>query len=86
MRTADILVEAVMNDQNPRSSAACDFGIDIGGKIVYESYYYPIRGGELTADELHQCVGDGVKLTELVNSKSKNPHYGIRIVTMWAKI
>lgn len=86
MTTPKNLIEAVMLDEYPSLATMVDFGIDIGGQQVYETYYHPIRNGEITEQDLINCIGDGPKLTELVNGCPSNRIKGIEIKTMWDKL
>jgi len=85
-RTADVLVEAIMLDCMPRPSACVDFGLDNGNiQQRFEAYYYPVRAGEITADQLQQCLiaeNTGKALTELVRNAHHNPHKSIEITTV----
>lgn len=87
MRTADILVQAIMLDQWPRISALVDFGLDnlpmAEGQKRYEAYYYPIRAGEITADQLHSAVGNGEALTKILQKCKSQRHKDVVIKTVY---
>lgn len=87
-RTADALVEAIMLDVFPGPGATVDFGLDSGDvQQRYESYYYPVREGEITANQLHEAATQqnraGAALTELVRSAPSNPHKQVTITTVY---
>lgn len=70
------LQEAVMLDVFPDSPATiADFWIT--DQKHYEALYYPIRAGEITAEDLDRVLGDPAKITKLVNKSPSNPHKGI---------
>lgn len=75
------LYDSIMLDTWPGFAACVDFGIDVQNK--YEALYYPIRAGEITIEQLEEALGNGPKLTELVNSAHSNPHKGIVFVTAY---
>ena len=79
-RTADSLVRAVMLDIWPTPGAVCDYGID--SQEHYEALYYPIKAGEITADQLHDAVYDGKGLTELARNAPSNPHPDIEFAPL----
>lgn len=86
MTAPQALIDAILLDLWPSSAVMTDFGLDLGGQLVYEAYYYPIRAGEITVEQLSKCLASdqsGKLLTELVNSTQSNPHPGIEIRTMW---
>jgi hypothetical protein len=82
-RTADDFVKSVMLDSYPGMAAMVDYGLDFGGQKAYEAFYEPIRKGEINADQLHECAGDGPKLTELLAKCKHNMHPGIVIKTVY---
>jgi hypothetical protein len=72
-RTADSLVHAVMMDMWPATPSIVDYGLV--SQAHYEALYYPIRRGEVTADQLHEAAMQGGKaLTALAVSLPSNPH------------
>lgn len=80
------LFQAILLDCWPDGFAVCvDFGMDRKNRQqVYESYYYyPIRAGEITAEQLDAALGNGPALTQLVRSCPSNPHKSIEIKTAW---
>ena len=93
-RTADGFVECIMLDQWPSMGACVDFGIDDPDRDEaqkrYESYYYAVRAGEITADQLHEVMKSGgvtgEQLTELVRNAPSNPHKDVTITTSWDTI
>lgn len=83
-RTADNLVQSIMLDVWPRMAACVDFGLDCTDtQWVYEAYYYPIRAGEITADQLHAVVGNGEALTKLLRGCKSQRHKDIEIKTIY---
>lgn len=78
------LVEAVMLDVWPRLPAIIDFGIR--SQEHFEALYYPLRHGDFTPEQLDAALGNGRKLTELVNAAPHNPHKGIAFHTDWDAI
>jgi hypothetical protein len=75
------LVEAVLFDVWPRNAAIVDFGIR--SQEHYEALYYPLRDGDITPEQVDAALGNGRKLTELVNAAPHNPHKGIEFHTSW---
>ena len=75
------LVEAVMLDVWPRNGAIVDFGIR--SQEHYEALYYPLRHGDFTPEQMDAALGNGRKLTGLVNAAPHNPHKGIEFRTDW---
>ena len=75
------LLHSFRMDDWPRQSAICDFGLV--DQQHYEALYYPVRRGEVTPEQVDAVLGDGPKLTELVNSAPSNPHKGIVFTTPW---
>lgn len=76
------LVTAIMLDKLPESPAiVTDFGIE--SQQHYEALYYPVRAGEITAEQLDEALGNGPKLTELVRRSPSNPHKEITFRTPW---
>ncbi len=70
------LIEAVALDVFPDSPAVLvDF--EISDQAHYEALYYPIRAGEITAEDLDRVLGDAEAITRLVNAAPSNPHKGI---------
>ena len=80
MRTADDLVKAMTLDIWPRVSAIVDFGIDSQGH--YEAFHRAVREAGVTADELHAVVGNGPKITALLNARGCNP-LGLKFLTSY---
>ena len=79
--TTTNLVEAVMLDVWPRPPAIVDFGIRSQAHL--EALYYPLRHGDFTPEQVDAALGNGRKLTELVNAAPHNPHKGIVFRTDW---
>jgi hypothetical protein len=75
------LVESVLLDVWPRNAAIVDFGIRSQEHL--EALYYPLRHGEITPEQVDAALGNGRKLTELVNAAPHNPHKGIEFRTSW---
>lgn len=70
--------DSIHMDEWPGLAAGIDFALeDSDHQERYEALYYPIRAGEITIKELDAALGDGPKLTELVNKCKSNPHKGI---------
>lgn len=85
------LFQAIMMDEWPGFAACVDFGLDGWGDVQsrqyrYEALYYPIRAKEITIDQLDEAIGDGPKLTALVNRCKKNPHKGIVFQTAYDEL
>ena len=74
-------IQAVNMDVGPTPAAQCDFGIDT--QEHYEALYYPIKAGEITAEELDKALGSGPALTALVARCKSNPHKDITFVTSY---
>ena len=75
------LIEAVLMDVWPRQAAIVDFGLDSQEHL--EALYDPLRHGEITPEQVDAAIGDGKRLTELVNAAPHNPHKGIEFRTSW---
>ena len=75
------LVDSILLDAWPRSGAIVDFGLK--SQEHYESLYYPVREGEITAEQLDAALGNGKKLTALARSARSNPHRDIEFSTDW---
>jgi hypothetical protein len=75
------LVTAVMLDMWPRQPAIAVFGIRSQAHL--EALYYPLRHGDFTPEQVNAALGNGPKLTELVNAAPHNPHKGIVFRTDW---
>jgi hypothetical protein len=78
------LVEAIMLDMWPRTAAIVDFGLD--DQEHYEALHAPIRAGEITDEQLDDALGNGPKLTKLVNACETNRHKGIVFKTSYDEI
>ena len=78
MRTADGLFDAVMLDM-PLSAGQCD---DFGVKdtATYAAYQRAVRGGEVTADQLHEAATSGTP------GKDLSALIGVEITTIWEPI
>ncbi len=75
------LVESIMLDVWPRRGAIVDFGLK--SQEHYEALYYPVREGEITAEQLDEALGKGDALTALARSAQTNPHKQIAFHTDW---
>jgi hypothetical protein len=75
------LILAVTLDVWPNPAAVNDFGIR--SQEHYEALYYPLRHGDITPEQVDDALGNGKKLSELVNSAQHNPHRGIEFRTAW---
>ena len=80
-RTTNSLISCIMQDVFPPIFVCAYFGIK--SQEDYDAYYYPIRAGELNADNLTSVVGKGNELTNLLRSVKSNPHKDIIIETPW---
>jgi hypothetical protein len=58
-----------------------DFGLK--SQEHYEALYYPVREGEITAEQLDAALGKGDALTALARSARTNPHKAITFRTDW---
>lgn len=68
--------QAMLMDLWPDSPAAiADFWLT--DQKHYEAFYYPIRRGEITPEDMDRVLGDPEAITELVNSMPSNPHKDI---------
>jgi hypothetical protein len=75
------LILAVTLDVLPNPAAINDFGIR--SQEHYEALYYPLRYGDITPEQVDAALGNGKKLSELVNGAQHNPHRGIEFRTAW---
>lgn len=83
-KTADSLIKSILFDVFPSIAVCTDFGIS--SQKHFESYYYPIRKGEITKEQLEKAAGNGFELTNLLRSVNSNPHKDIIVKTMWDEI
>ena len=81
MKTVDALIESINICAFPSIAACADFGIK--SQEDYEAYFYSIKSQELTREKLLPIVGNGKKLTKLLQSLESNPHKNIIIETAW---
>jgi hypothetical protein len=77
----DDLMRAIVLDVEPRETTLKAFGIRTQEHL--EAIYEPVRHGEITRKQLHEAVGDGSKITAMVNAANTNPHPGIEFMTGW---
>lgn len=64
---ANRFIDDLMADVMPSAAAMVDFGLNNGDQFpLYEAYQKGIRSGEITFAELNEALGDGPKLTALV--------------------
>lgn len=80
--------DAIMLDSQPEGMAPyVDYGLDgwdgTDPEKVYQCYHYGIRNGHITLEAFNEALGDGPKLTALVNGMPGNPHPGIVIKTAY---
>jgi hypothetical protein len=75
------LWESIWMDEWPRMAAICDFGLNT--QEHYEALYYPIRKEEISIDQLEAVLGNGKKITELVQKCEHNPHKQIIFKTAY---
>lgn len=80
MRTADDLVHAMVLDIWPGSGAIVDFGID--SQAHYEALHKAVRKAGVTGNDLHAVVGDGPRITALLDAKDCNP-LGLKFLTSY---
>jgi hypothetical protein len=71
----------VLLDVWPRNAAIVDFGIR--SQEHYDALYYPLRHGDITPEQVDAAMGNGRKLTGLVNAAPHNPYKGIEFRTDW---
>lgn len=84
MRTADSLVASVLSDEAASAPACADYGIS--NQEIYNSYYRPIRAGEVNADNLHKAImgkNSGATLTKLLSECPSNKGYSFKIRTLY---
>ena len=76
------LIEAYAYDIWPTMAAIVDFGIT--DQEHYEAFYYPVRRGEVTPEQLDDAMMAGsAALTALAQSLSSNPHKDIVFKTAY---
>ena len=64
---ANRFIDDLMADVMPSAAAMVDFGLNNGDQSpLYEAYQKGIRSGTIKAAELNEALGDGPKLTSLV--------------------
>lgn len=80
-RLAKELITAVVENRVPTPAACFEFCINDLRK--YEALYYPIKNQEISLDHLTGIIGNGKKVTELVNACPSNPHKGIAFKTLY---
>jgi hypothetical protein len=80
-QTTRALIESVLLDIWPHNAAIVDFGLD--SQKHYEALYYPIREHQIMPKELDEALGDGEKLTALVQAAASNPHKDVHFHTSW---
>lgn len=72
------LVDAIVLDVWPGGAVIADFGLV--STRHYEAVYYAVRHDEVSPAELDQAVGNGPKLTALMERAEHNPHRGRGLV------
>jgi hypothetical protein len=75
------LINALLFDAWPGNAAVIDFGLE--SQQHYEALYYPIRAGEILPQALDDALGDGERLTALVQSARHNPHKDVQFYTSY---
>jgi hypothetical protein len=75
------LVTSILMEQWPSPAAVVDFGID--SRKHYEALCFPIREAEIMPKALDAALGDGPKLTALVQESASNPHKDVEFHTSW---
>jgi hypothetical protein len=76
------LLDCIALDIMPGLATCVDFGIDLGDvQRKYGALQWAVRHGMVDEIELDQAMGDGEKLTEIVN-RGENP-YKVVIKTAW---
>lgn len=77
------LLECAALDEVPGLACRVDFGIMPPGEVEkFGAYQWAIRHEMVTPQELNEALGDGAKLTEIVN-RGANPYGGQTITTSW---
>ena len=79
--TTRTLVTSILTEAWPSHAAVVDFGID--SQKHYEALYFPIREAEIMPKALDAALGDGPKLTALVQESASNPHKDVEFHTSW---
>jgi hypothetical protein len=77
------LIDAVLLDAWPGKAAIVDFGIDSTEHLG--ALQYAIKFGEVTPQELDAAMGNGAKLTEIVQ-RGENPYRDVTFHTSWDKM
>jgi hypothetical protein len=77
------LIAAVLLDIWPGNAAIIDFGIDSDRHLG--ALQFAIKFGEVTPEELDLAMGDGAKLTEIVQ-RGDNPYRDVTFRTSWDKL
>lgn len=75
------LITSMLMDAWPNHAAVVDFGID--SRKHYEALCFPIREAEIMPKALDAALGDGPKLTALVQAADSNPHEDVEFRTSW---
>src|ERR1700740_1022418 len=73
------LVTSMLTDSWPNHDAVINFGIE--SRKHYEALCFPIREAEIMPKALDDALGDGHKLTELVQASASNPHKDVHFHT-----
>ena len=82
--TACSLFEAIWLDIPANLPASTDFGIET--QEHYNAIYYAVRNGDLSLERLDAALGDGKKITALVNSvEGCNPER-LKFYTFWDEL
>lgn len=76
----DDLINAALLDVWPKVPTIVDFGIDSDRHLG--ALQYAIKYGEVTAQELDAAMGDGAKLTEIIQ-RGDNPYRDVTFRTSW---
>ena len=77
------LITAVLLDIWPGNAAIIDFGIDSDRHLG--ALQFAVKFGEVTPQELDAAMGNGAKLTEIVQ-RGENPYRDVVFKTSWDKL
>lgn len=75
------LIRSITSGMPLTPATVCDYGLN--SRQHFEAIAIPYRKGEVTPDQLDEALGNGPRLTTLVNSVASNPHKGIIFETAW---
>jgi hypothetical protein len=78
------LMLAIILDVKPSAEVSREFGL--ASQEHLEALYFSVLHNEITPTQLDQAMGNGQRLTELVNTAAHNPHINIKFDTVWDHI